>query len=56
MNRDQLFKLMLFAIALAMVIEISFFMRQAKAQVIVIDPTSGSVKDIVIMPLSPPQR
>lgn len=57
MNRNQLFLCTVFAILLGMVIEITFFMREAKAQtpIIVLDP-DGNVKSIVIMPLPPPLR
>ena len=55
MNRNQLFLFATFVILLGMVVEITFFMREVKAQtpIIVLDP-DGNVKSIVIMPLPPP--
>jgi len=56
MNRDHMFYIGIACIFLGLLIEGFLFAHEAKAQVIVIDPISGGVKDIVIMPMPAPTR
>jgi hypothetical protein len=43
-------------IGFALAIILVGFVLDAYSQVIVIDPNSGSVKDIILIPLPPPTR
>ena len=57
MNRNQLFLFTLFAILLGMVIELTFFMREVKAQTtIVLGPNGELVGQIITLPPPPTWR